>query len=185
MMAKSFKIPGMFLITLEKHADQRGFFMETYRELTFAQFGVHEKFIQDNFSLSKKNMVRGMHYQIKNPKGHLVSVLRGKIFDVGVDLRKNSPTFGQWCGAELSATKPQQLFLPAGVAHGFCTLDEESEIYYKCTGYYDANDEGGLLWRDRDIGIQWPIENLTTNARDNAFPVLSEIPAWRLPQVSL
>lgn len=185
MIAQPLKIPGMFLITLQKHEDLRGCFMETYRESLFAQFGIHEKFIQDNFSLSKKNMVRGMHYQIKKPKGHLVTVLRGKVFDVGVDLRKNSPTFGQWCGAELSAAQPQQLFLPAGVAHGFCTLDEDNEIYYKCTGYYDASDEGGLLWCDLNVGIAWPIQNPTTNARDSHFPALSEIPAWRLPQISL
>ena len=185
MKVESLKIPGMILITLKKHGDDRGFFMETYRESLFARFGIHEKFVQDSRSLSKKNILRGMHYQIKKPQGHMVSVMRGKIFDVGVDLRKNSPTFGQWCGVELSAENPQQLFLPPGVAHGFCTLDDENEIYYKCTDYYNAEDEGGLLWCDPTINIQWPLANPITNARDNAFPALSEISAWKLPQMTI
>ncbi|EKD92418.1 MAG: dTDP-4-dehydrorhamnose 3,5-epimerase RfbC1 [uncultured bacterium] len=126
-----------------------------------------------------------MHYQITKPQGQMISVLRGKIFDVGVDLRKNSPAFGQWCGVELSSDYPQQLFLPMGVAHGFCTLGDENELYYKCTGYYDAHDEGGLLWNDPSINIQWPVTDPLTNERDNAFLPLSDIPAWRLPQVSL
>ena len=185
MKAQALKIPGMFLITLEKHGDERGFFLETYRESRFAELGIHEHFVQDNRSFSLKNVVRGMHYQIQKPKAALVSVLRGKIFDVGVDLRQNSPTFGQWCGAELSADKPQHLFLPAGIAHGFCTLADENEMYYKCAGYYDVQDEGGLLWNDLSVGIEWPIDNPSIKERDRAFPVLSGIHAWQLPQVSL
>lgn len=185
MKVEQLKIPGMVLITLEKHGDERGFFMEVYRRSIFENLGVPFEFVQDSRSLSKKNILRGMHYQIKQPQGHMISVMRGKIFDVGVDLRKNSPTFGQWCGVELSAATPQQLFLPPGVAHGFCTLGEENELYYKCTDYYDPHDEGGLSWKDPQINIQWPISNPTTNARDDAFPVLSDISTWRLPQVSL
>ena len=185
MKLEKLKIHGMLLVTLEKHGDERGFFLETYRRSVFEEFGIRAEFVQDGRSLSKKNILRGMHYQIKKPQGHMVSVLRGKIFDVGVDLRKNSQTFGQWCGVELSSDKPQQLFLPPGVVHGFCTLNEENEIYYKFTDYYDANDEGGLLWNDPTVGIEWPIQNPTSNARDNAFPLLSEISAWMLPQVSL
>ena len=185
MKAEYLKIPGMILITLKKHGDNRGFFMETYRESLFAELGIHEKFIQDNRSFSLKNVIRGMHYQIKNPEGKLVSVLRGRIFDVGVDLRKHSKTFGQWCGVELSAEKPQHLFLPPGVAHGFCTLEEENEMYYKCTGYYDPSNEGGLFWRDPMVDIQWPIDNPVINERDNQFPMLSDISTNRMPQVSL
>lgn len=185
MKAESLKIPGMILITLEKHGDERGFFMETYRRSVFKELGIAEEFVQDSRSFSRKNILRGMHYQIQKPQGHMVSVLRGKIFDVGVDLRKNSPAFGQWCGVTLSAITPQQLFLPAGVAHGFCTLDDENELYYQCTDYYDPHDEGGLLWKDPAINIQWPIENPITNDRDNAFPALPKITAWRLPQVAI
>ncbi|OGT45992.1 MAG: dTDP-4-dehydrorhamnose 3,5-epimerase [Gammaproteobacteria bacterium RIFCSPHIGHO2_12_FULL_38_11] len=185
MKAEPLKILGMFLITLEKHGDERGFFLETYRESLFAEFGIHDKFVQDNRSFSLKNVLRGMHYQIQKPKANMVSVLRGKIFDVGVDLRQNSSTFGQWCGVELSAEKPQHLFLPAGVAHGFCTLSDENEMTYKCAGYYDPNDEGGLLWNDPIVGIEWPVANPLINERDNTFPTLSEISAWRLPQLSL
>ena len=185
MRAEQLKIPGMVLVTLEKHGDERGFFLETYRRSVFNELGIAAEFVQDSRSLSKKNILRGMHYQIKNPQGHMVSVMRGKIFDVGVDLRQNSPAFGQWCGVTLSEEKPQQLYLPPGVAHGFCTLNEENEIYYKCTDYYVAEDEGGLLWSDSTIEIKWPINNPSINARDNAFPVLSQISAWRLPQVSL
>lgn len=185
MRADYLKIPGMVLITLKKHGDKRGFFLEAYRHSVFQDFGITAEFVQDSRSVSRKNILRGMHYQIQNPQGHMVSVLRGTVFDVGVDLRQNSPTFGQWCGVELSADKPQQLYLPPGVAHGFCTLADENEIYYKCTDYYVAEDEGGLLWNDPSIGIQWPISHPTTNVRDNAFLRLSEITAWRLPQVSI
>lgn len=183
MKAESLKIPGMILITLEKYGDERGFFMEIYRRSVFKELGITEEFVQDSRSFSGKNILRGMHYQIQKPQGKLISVLRGKIFDVGVDLRKNSPMFGQWCGVELSASIPQQLFLPAGIAHGFCTLDDENELYYHCTDYYDPQDESGLLWCDPIVNIHWPIKNPATNARDNAFPALSEIAAWRLPQV--
>lgn len=183
MKAEPLKIPGMILITLEKHGDERGFFMETYRRNVFKNFGISEEFMQDSRSCSGKNILRGMHYQIQKPQGHMISVLRGKIFDVGVDLRKNSSTFGWWCGVELSASTPQQLFLPAGVAHGFCTLDDENELYYQCTDYYDPHDESGLLWCDPAVNIQWPVKNPCVNSRDHAFPALSEIAAWRLPQV--
>ena len=140
MKAEQLKIPGMMLITLKKHGDERGFFMETFRQSALQEIGVNYHFVQDNRSFSRKNILRGMHYQIQKPKGHMISVMRGKIFDVGVDMRKNSPAFGQWCGVTLSAENPQQLFLPPGVAHGFCALEEENEMYYKCTDYYDAQD---------------------------------------------
>lgn len=185
MKVEELKIPGMILITLKKYADNRGFFMEIYRRSIFSEFGLSSEFVQDNRSFSTKNILRGMHYQIKKPQGKLLSILRGKIFDVGVDLRKNSPTFGQWCGVELSAENPQQLFLPPGVAHGFCTLADDNEIFYKCTDYHDATDEGGLLWNDPVINIQWPITNPIINKRDNMFPTLSMLTAWQLPYVSL
>ena len=185
MKVDYFKIPGMMLITLDKHGDDRGFFMETYRYSVFSDWGIAMQFVQDSRSFSTKNILRGMHYQIKKPQGHMVSVMRGKIFDVGVDLRSKSSTFGQWCGVELSSEKAQQLYLPPGVAHGFCTLSDENEIYYKCTDYYDPHDEGGLLWCDPVVAIEWPLINPSTNVRDNAFPALSKISPWRLPQESI
>lgn len=185
MHIEHLKIPGMTLITLKKHGDSRGYFMETYRHSICQEAGMPYDFVQDNRSLSGKNVLRGMHYQIKNPQGHMISVLRGHIFDVGVDLRKNSPTFGQWCGVELSADIPQQLFLPPGVAHGYCTFADENELYYKCTDYYYPDDEGGLLWCDLDVGIQWPIENPQINDRDAHFAALMQIPDWHLPQALL
>ena len=183
MKIEHLKIPGMTLITLTKHGDSRGYFMETYRRAVCEAAGIQYDFVQDNRSLSGKNVLRGMHYQIKNPQGHMVSVLRGKIFDVGVDLRKNSSTFGQWCGVMLSADVPQQLFLPPGVAHGYCTFEDENELYYKCTDYYYPDDEGGLLWNDPDVGIAWPIDHPLIHARDAHFSKLSELPDCCLPQV--
>lgn len=181
MKTQTLEISGMLLISLKKHGDDRGFFMETFRQSVLEDLGLRYHFVQDNRSLSRKNILRGMHYQIKKPQGHMVSVLRGKIFDVGVDLRKNSPTFGKWVGVILSADNPQQLFLPPGIAHGFCTLADENELYYKCTDYYDADDEGGLLWNDPQVGIQWPLTNPIIKARDRQFPMLSQISPNQLP----
>lgn len=183
MKAERLTIPGMLIITLEKHGDERGFFMEVFRDDVFRTAGINNNFVQDNRSLSGKHILRGMHYRVNTPEGKLVSVLRGKIFDVGVDLRRDSPTFGQWCGVTLSADVPQQLYLPPGIAHGFCTLEDENELYYQCTDYYNSEDEGGLLWCDPQIGIVWPIDKPATSKRDSHFPLLKNIANCRLPKI--
>jgi len=178
-------IPGMMLISLDVYRDDRGYFLESFQDTRYHDCGINYNFVQDNRSFSRVHILRGMHYQIKRPQGHLVYVLRGTVFDVGVDLRPSSPTFGQWRGFKLSAVAHQQLFLPPGVAHGFCTLSEEVEILYKCTDYYDPKDEGGVLWSDPTVAIDWPDCNPLIHPRDKAFPLLSEIPPERFPDIRI
>lgn len=175
------KIPGMVLIDLDVFKDSRGSFLESYQKERYKEHGIDVPFVQDNHSHSTKNVLRGMHYQINQPQGHLVYVVKGEVFDVGVDLRRDLPTFGQWLGFRLSESRPQQLFLPAGVAHGFCTLSDTADILYKCTDYFDPEDEGGLLWNDPDLGIDWPVDQPIIHNRDSKFPVLKEISNKHLP----
>ena len=181
MKVQETKIPGMVLIDLDAYKDSRGSFLECYQKERYKVHGIDVEFVQDNHSHSTKNVLRGMHFQINHPQGHLVYVVRGDIFDVGVDLRRDSPTFGQWLGFSLSESHPQQLFLPAGVAHGFCTLSDKADILYKCTDYFDSNDEGGLLWCDSDLKIDWPIDHPIIHNRDSGFPALKKI--FHLPNI--
>lgn len=183
MKVKPTLIEGAFLIELEVHGDDRGFFVETYQAQRYRDHGIKYDFVQDNHSRSEKGVVRGMHYQIEHAIGHLIYVTKGCIFDVGVDLRLGSSTFGQHIGFELSENSHQQLFLPPGVAHGFCALAERNEIWYKCTDFYYPEDEAGLLWNDPDVGIRWPIEAPNLKPRDAMFPRLRDIESSRLPKV--
>jgi dTDP-4-dehydrorhamnose 3,5-epimerase len=176
-------IEGAVLIELDCHHDGRGFFLETYQRKRYEKFGLGIEFVQDNRSRSAKNVLRGMHYQIIHPQGHLVYVTSGTVFDVGLDLRKDSSTFKNWIGVTLSAESQQQLYLPPGVAHGFCALSENVEIYYKCTDYYYPEEEGGVLWSDPDIGIKWPIEDPIINDNDARFLPLKDIAEGELPQI--
>ena len=176
-------IDGAYLIDLDVYGDKRGFFLESYQQKRYAEHRLDAKFVQDNRSFSLKGVLRGLHYQIKHPIGHLIYVTHGSVFDVGVDLRVNSPSFGKHIAFTLTAEKNQQLLLPAGVAHGYCTLAQENEILYKCTEYYYPDDEAGVIWNDPDIGIEWPISHLVINERDAAFPTLKSIVPSRLPQI--
>ncbi|MEK9628833.1 MAG: dTDP-4-dehydrorhamnose 3,5-epimerase [Nitrospinota bacterium] len=176
------KIPGMMLIDLDVFRDPRGSFLESYQKERYKEHGLDVEFVQDNHSHSTKNVLRGMHYQINQPQGHLVYVVKGEIFDVGVDLRKGLPTFGHWLGFRLSESRPQQLFLPEGVAHGFCTLSEKADILYKCTDYFDPDDEGGVLWCDPELNIDWPIQEPIIRNRDANFPTLKNISNKLLPR---
>jgi dTDP-4-dehydrorhamnose 3,5-epimerase len=176
-------IEGAYLIELDVYGDERGFFLESYQHRRYADHGLDVDFVQDNRSFSMRGVLRGLHYQVNRPVGHLVYVTHGTIFDVGVDLRAGSPSFGRHFGYMLRAENNQQLFFPAGVAHGFCTLGEENEILYKCTDYYDPDDEAGLLWNDPDIGIEWPISDPVIKERDAAFPRLADIAPENLPRV--
>jgi len=175
-------IEGAYLIDLDKFGDERGFFLESYGKKRYAAYGIDVDFIQDNRSFSQKGVVRGLHYQINHPIGHLIYVIHGSVYDVGVDLRAGSKTFGKHISFTLSAENNQQLFLPAGVAHGFCTLADENEILYKCTEYYYPDDEAGVIWNDSDIGIDWPIVTPLIKERDAAFPMLKDVPRSRLPK---
>ncbi|HSI22278.1 MAG TPA: dTDP-4-dehydrorhamnose 3,5-epimerase [Methylophilaceae bacterium] len=176
-------ISGAYLIELDVYGDHRGFFLESYQKQRYEKFGLNVDFVQDNRSLSEQGVLRGLHYQIKRPIGHLVYVTRGCIFDVGLDLRLTSPTFGICIEFTLSSDNNQQLYLPPGVAHGFCALEETNEILYKCTDYYYPDDEAGVLWNDTDLNIRWPISNPKIKARDALFPQLKNIDPSRLPKV--
>jgi len=151
------EIEGLKIITPTVYGDDRGYFMETYNYNDFKAAGIKEVFVQDNQSSSTKGVLRGLHFQINYPQDKLVRVVKGEVFDVVVDLRKDSKTFGQWKGVVLSAENKKQFFIPKNFAHGFLVLSESAEFAYKCTDFYHPNDEGGLLWSDSDIGIDWPI----------------------------
>ena len=157
MHVETTAISGLLLIQPKVFRDPRGFFTETYQRQRYREAGITAEFVQDNFSRSAKGTLRGLHYQIQHPQGKLVQVLNGKIFDVVVDLRKPSPTFGRWLGFELNGETCQQVFVPAGCAHGFCVLSESADFTYKCTDLYFPEHERALLWNDPAIGIEWPL----------------------------
>ena len=149
-------LPGVLIIEPVVHGDARGFFQETYHARRYAEAGIALPFVQDNHSRSGPGILRGLHYQRSHPQGKLVRVTQGAVFDVAVDIRKGSPSFGKWVGVTLSEDNARQLYVPPGFAHGFCTLSERVDFLYKCTDYYHPEDEQGVLWNDPDIGIDWP-----------------------------
>lgn len=149
-------IAGLYIIEPKVFGDHRGYFMETYNRADMEAAGLNMVFVQDNQSMSVKGVLRGLHYQKQHPQGKLVRVIRGRVFDVAVDLRVGSDTYGKWYGVELSAENKKQFYIPEGFAHGFLVLSETAEFCYKCTDFYAPQDEGGLAWNDPDIGIQWP-----------------------------
>ncbi|WP_273403677.1 dTDP-4-dehydrorhamnose 3,5-epimerase [Actinobacillus porcinus] len=157
------KIPDVKLLEPQVFGDERGFFMETFRDEWFKQNVADRTFVQENHSKSVKGVLRGLHYQYQKPQGKLVRVVQGAVFDVAVDLRKDSPTFGQWVGEILSAENKRQLWIPEGFAHGFYVLTETAEFTYKCTDYYNPGDEYSLLWNDNTIGIEWPVLDISVN----------------------
>lgn len=149
-------IEGIYIIEPKVYSDSRGYFMEAYNKKDFAEAGLNMDFVQDNQSLSIRGVLRGLHYQIKYPQGKLVRVLKGKVFDVAVDIRKDSPTYLQWYGAELSEENRKQLYISPGFAHGFLVLSDIAEFCYKCTDFYHPEDEGGIAWNDPTIHVSWP-----------------------------
>ena len=151
-------IEGLYIIEPAVHGDSRGYFMETYNQNDFKEAGLNMVFVQDNQSMSIKGVLRGLHFQKQFPQGKLVRVVRGAVFDVAVDLRSSSETYGKWFGVELSAENKKQFYIPEGFAHGFLVLSDEAEFAYKCTDFYHPGDEGGILWSDPEIGIEWPVE---------------------------
>ena len=167
------KIPEVILVTSKSFSDKRGFFLESFKNSEFTTNGIKTKFVQDNFSHSVKGVLRGLHYQ-KNPKAQakLVSALRGEIFDVAVDVRKNSPTFGQWVGEILSDQNHNSLYIPEGFAHGFCVLSENADVFYKVNNEYSPENERGIIWNDPQISINWPIDTPILHEKDSALPTL-------------
>jgi len=168
-------LEDVYVIEPEVFGDQRGFFMETYNKEEFKKHGISVDFVQDNHSKSKKGVLRGLHFQKKYPQGKLIRVIKGKVYDVAVDLRKSSPTFGKWFGIELSAENKKMFWVPRGFAHGFVTLEDDTEFTYKCDEFYHPEDEGGLIWNDSGLKIDWPIENPTLSEKDQDFPTLKKL----------
>ncbi len=171
------RLPEVLLITPRVHGDARGFFQETWHRERFAAAGIDHAFVQDNHSHSGQGVLRGLHFQIRQPQGKLVRVTRGAVFDVAVDMRRSSPRFGQWVGAELTADNHRMLWVPPGFAHGFLTLRDDTDFLYKCTDYYDPQHERAVRWNDPRIGIEWPIPSGVVpqlSARDAAAPLLAE-----------
>ncbi len=153
-------IKDVYIIEPTVFGDERGYFMETYHAGEFKEAGLDLKFVQDNQSKSKRGVLRGLHFQYNQPQGKLVRVIKGEVFDVAVDLRQNSPTYGKWEGIILSEENKKQFYVPEGFAHGFLVLSDEAEFTYKCTNFYSPEDEGGILWNDPEIGIEWPVEGI-------------------------
>lgn len=171
-------IQGLMIIEPRVFGDNRGYFMETYNYNQFKEAGMDMVFVQDNQSKSKKGVLRGLHFQATYPQGKLVRVLSGEVFDVGVDLRKGSPTFGKWHGVILSGENRKQFYVPEGFAHGFLVLSDEAEFAYKCTDFYHPEDEVGIIWNDPTIGIEWPLEDLgdiILSEKDKNLGLMSEI----------
>lgn len=169
------EIEGVVIIEPKVFGDARGFFLETFQAARYAEAGIKERFVQDNHSRSGKGVLRGLHFQRSHPQGKLVSVSRGEVFDVAVDIRKGSPTFGHWAGITLSDENHRQLYVPPGCAHGFCVLSEIADFQYKCTDYYHPEDEGCLRWNDPEVGIDWPEKNPLLSEKDAAAPGLKEL----------
>jgi dTDP-4-dehydrorhamnose 3,5-epimerase len=165
-------LAGVLLLTFKAFVDSRGFFVETFNARAFADEGLPVDFVQDNHSRSTRDVLRGLHFQTNTPQAKLVRPVRGRIFDVAADVRVGSPTFGRWVGVTLTDSEMQALWVPPGFAHGFCTLSEEADVLYKCTGPYDPGDEGGVRWDDAALRISWPIKNPLLSQRDDALPGL-------------
>jgi len=176
-------LEGVLIVEPLVFPDSRGYFMETHHLAKYAAEGIRREFVQDNLSFSVRGTLRGLHYQLDNPQAKLIQAVAGKIFDVAVDIRRGSPTFGRWVGLELSAENHRQLFVAEGFAHGFYVLSESALVTYKCSGFYDPDDEGGVLWSDPGLGIEWPIETPPLiSDKDRSYPPLAGIPSQRLPQ---
>jgi dTDP-4-dehydrorhamnose 3,5-epimerase len=168
-------IPEVIVIAPPVFTDSRGYFLETYQQKKYAELGIPKPFVQDNQSYSTKNVLRGLHFQLRYPQGKLVRVTQGTVFDVAIDIRKNSPTFGKWHGEILSAENHKQMYIPENFAHGFCVLSDSAEFLYKCTDFYVPGDEGGLIWNDPQLGIKWPIDTPILSAKDAALPQIADI----------
>jgi dTDP-4-dehydrorhamnose 3,5-epimerase len=177
-------IPGVFELTLKIFRDSRGFFLETYHQARYAELGISEKFVQDNHSASAKGTLRGLHYQLRHAQAKLCRVVEGEALDVAVDIRVGSPHFGKWVGVILSSQKQNQIYIPAGFAHGFLALTETVQFLYKCNEYYDPKDEYGILWNDPEIGISWGVSSPVLSEKDSRYSPLAGISRELLPKYS-
>ena len=172
---KKTPIDGFNIIEPKCYEDKRGFFLETYQEESYKAAGIMDKFVQDNQSRSIKDVIRGMHFQVNRPQAQIITIMRGSVFDVGVDLRQNSPSFGIWYGVELSDSGQRQVYTAPGIAHGFCVLSDYADLHYKVSRFYDPQDECGLIWDDPEVNIKWPITYPIIHSRDNSYMSLAEL----------
>ncbi|MDI6854992.1 MAG: dTDP-4-dehydrorhamnose 3,5-epimerase [Deltaproteobacteria bacterium] len=181
MKITELSLPGVLLIEPRVFGDERGFFLEIYQKLRYGEGGIGAEFVQDNLSFSRQGVLRGLHYQLARPQGKLVMAVHGEVFDVVVDIRKGSPTFGRWLSTSLTGESGRQLYVPPGYAHGFWVLSEAATFLYKVTDYYAPGDEYGIRWDDPDLKIPWPAAAPVLSEKDRAFPALREVPAEHLP----
>ena len=172
---KNTSLEGFHIIEPHCYKDDRGFFLETYQEDIYKAVGITDKFVQDNQSRSIKGVIRGMHFQVNRPQAQIVTIMRGLVFDVGVDLRQNSPTFGRWHGVELSDTGQRQVYMAPGIAHGFCVLSDLADLHYKVSRFYDPDDECGMVWNDSEVNIDWPLITPLIHQRDATYQSLSQL----------
>jgi len=168
-------LEGILLIEPAAYTDDRGLFLESFEQQRYRELGIAENFVQDNHSRSMKNVLRGLHFTRNKPQAQIVTVIRGRIFDVVVDIRKDSPTFGEWFGTELSDEGPRQVYMAHGFAHGFCVLSDWADLHYKVSERYDPSDEGGLIWSDSDVKIDWPIKDPYISDRDMGHRKLEDL----------
>lgn len=182
MIVENLSIPEVKLVKPRVFKDDRGFFTQTYHYEQYCDAGIAVRFVQDNWSRSTRGVLRGLHYQLEHAQDKLVSVIRGEVFDVAVDIRKGSPTFGKWVGEILSEDNHHQLFVPKGFAHGFCVLSDDVDFVYKCSDFYTPGDEYGVFCNDPDIGIEWPDLGFTVSEKDRLAPLLTAIPKGDLPE---
>ena len=178
-------LDGVLIIESDVFGDERGFFMESWKSSGYANAGLPADMLQSNFSRSTYGVIRGLHYQYPQPQGKLVSAVEGTIFDVAVDIRSDSPSFGQWTAVELSADNHFQLYVPEGFAHGFCALSETALVHYMCTSEYSPEFDAALAWNDPDVAVDWPIEPVSVSAKDSAAPRLCNISKSALPRIGL
>ena len=175
-------LPGVVIVDPDVHGDSRGFFLETWHAERYRQAGIDADFVQDNLSRSSRHTLRGLHAQVRRPQGKLVRVVEGSVFDVAVDIRRGSPHYGRWVGCELSAADQRQMYVPPGFAHGFCVLTEFAQFEYKCTDFYDPDDQIAIRWNDPEIGVEWPVDAPTLSPRDQSAPLLRDFGPGQLPE---
>lgn len=181
MKVSETSIPGVLIVEPRIFPDGRGFFFESYHRERYRQNGIGDEFVQDNVSSSVQGALRGLHFQSPHPQAKLVQVLSGEVFDVAVDIRAGSATFGQWTGIMLSSENKRQFYIPKGFAHGFCVMSETAVFSYKCSDFYAPECEGGILWSDPDLMIDWPVKAPLLSDKDSRFPCLKDVPRERLP----
>ena len=181
MKVQETQLAGVIIIEPTVYGDSRGYFLETWNQARYVEAGLPSAFVQDNLSYSRRGVLRGLHYQSPNAQGKLVYVLKGEVYDVAVDIRLGSPTFGHWTGETLSEENKRQLYVPPGYAHGFCVTSDDALFVYKCTAAYDAAAEGAIRWDDPDVDIDWPLTECALSDKDRGAPLLRDIDQSKLP----